>query len=94
MSTMAMPTENVFLDTWAFLALANRRDCNHQIAVYAYDEIRKGAYSMVTSDYVLDETITALFKKGNFEGAIKFINALFMENKGEVASWQQWIAAS
>ncbi len=36
---------------------------------------------MVTSDYVLDETITALFKKGNFEGAMKFINALFIDIK-------------
>lgn len=30
---------------------------------------------MVTSDYVLDEVITSLFKKVNFDGALKFVEA-------------------
>jgi len=34
---------------------------------------------MVTTDYVLDEVITSLFKKVNFDGAQRFIEALFLD---------------
>ncbi len=35
-----MPTDrSIFLDSWAFLALANRRDNHHQAAIRGYREI-------------------------------------------------------
>ena len=70
----------IFVDSWAFLALANRGDCHHQLAVCSLEEIKANAYSMVTSDYILDEVIaSSLFKKVNFDGAQKFVEALLLD---------------
>ena len=35
--------------------------------------MRKRDYSLVVSDYVLDETITALLKSVKFEDAVRFV---------------------
>jgi len=84
MNMTAIPTKKaIFIDSWAFLALANRRDNNHLLAIGSYDEIREIGCRMVTSDYVLDEVITSLFKKVNYDGALKFIEALFQDIKEE-----------
>lgn len=70
---------NIFLDSWAFLALANRRDAHHKAAVKFYEEIRIDGYMIVTSDYILDEVITSLFKTVSFQGAQKFVEALLID---------------
>jgi predicted nucleic acid-binding protein len=67
------------MDSWAFLALANRGDGHHRLAVCSLEEIKAESYSMVTSDYILDEVITSLFKKVNFDGAQKFVEALLLD---------------
>ena len=69
--------ESVFMDTWAWLALANRRDTNHEFAKACYAKLTKSGYKLITSDYVLDELITALFKNVAFNTALKFIESLF-----------------
>ena len=74
---------SIFIDSWAFLALANRKDSYHQRAVCGYEEIKEEDDRMVTSDYVLDEVITSLFKKVNFDGALKFVEAIFLDIKKE-----------
>jgi predicted nucleic acid-binding protein len=43
----------VFVDTWAWLALANRKDAHHEDAKKCYEEIKMMGYRVVTSDYVL-----------------------------------------
>lgn len=74
----------VFVDTWAWLALANRNDSNHKRAVKEYEEIRKEGYKLVTSDYVLDEVITALFRNVVFATAVQFIEALHSMIKNDL----------
>lgn len=72
-----MPMNNaIFADTWALLALANRRDRFHSVASICYESIVERSFSLVISDYVLDETITALFKEVRFDEAAKFVQAL------------------
>jgi predicted nucleic acid-binding protein len=66
----------IFVDTWALLALANRRDSFHSTASICYESIVERSFSLVITDYVLDETITALFKEVRFDEATKFIQAL------------------
>lgn len=66
----------VFVDTWAWLALANRKDSNHKRAVKQYKEIRGEGSKLVSSDYVLDEVITALLRNVAFATAVRFIEAL------------------
>ena len=68
-----MPTERlIFVDSWAWLALANKKDRYHRVAVKGYNEIKENGSIMVTSDYVLDEVITSLFNKVDFDGALRF----------------------
>lgn len=50
----------VFVDTWAWRALADRADPGHRVAgEIALELARTGAY-LATTDYVLDETLTGL----------------------------------
>ena len=67
----------VFIDTWAWLALANRKDTYHESARKGYAEIKAKGCRLVTSDYVLDETITALFRSVLYSSAVKFIESLW-----------------
>jgi predicted nucleic acid-binding protein len=74
---------SIFVDSWAWLALANKRDSWHQVAARGYEQIKADGWFLVTSDYVLDEVITSLFKSVNFDGALKFIEALISDAKTE-----------
>ena len=67
----------IFVDAWAWLALSNRKDMHHEITKKGYGEMKTDGYRMVTSDYVLDEVITALFKNVVFSNAMEFIESLF-----------------
>ena len=49
-----------FYDTWAFAALANSADPAHEIAVDIDRNLDASGYVAVTSDYILDETLTLL----------------------------------
>jgi predicted nucleic acid-binding protein len=47
--------------------------------------MKKRDYSLVISDYVLDETITALFKSAKFGDAVRFIQSLInATNSGQI----------
>lgn len=49
-----------FVDTWAYLALANRRDAGHEIALEVDRFLTEEGWTAVTSEWVLDETVTQL----------------------------------
>jgi predicted nucleic acid-binding protein len=72
-----MAFERVFVDTWGWLVLANSRDP----AFAAVSEIRASAAgepgAWVTTDYVLDETMTRLFTATPFAQARRFTEGLF-----------------
>lgn len=74
--------KRIFVDTWAWLALSNRKDAHHEIAKKEYEEIKAAGYRIVTSDYVLDEVITALFRNVVFGRAVQFVESLFAAIKG------------
>jgi len=73
---------HIFVDTWAWLALSNRKDAHHELAKKGYREIKTAGYRIVTSDYVLDEVITALFANVAFSSAVHFVESLFDAIKG------------
>lgn len=79
----------VFVDAWAWLALSNRKDMHHELAKKWYGEIKAAGYRMVTSDYVLDEVITTLFKNVAFSGAIEFIESLFAAIKDKQIKFER-----
>lgn len=52
----------LFVDTWGWLALRDKGDRRHREAVTVFEEAL-AAGSIVTTDYVLDETLTLLFRR-------------------------------
>jgi predicted nucleic acid-binding protein len=72
-----MAVERVFVDTWAWLVLANDRDP----AFASVSRLRAGAAGQagawVTTDYVLDETMTRLFALAPFPQARRFTEGIF-----------------
>jgi hypothetical protein len=50
----------VFYDTWAYRALANRRDPDHDRARVLHDRLPREGAVPLTTNYVLDETLTGI----------------------------------
>jgi len=67
----------VFIDTWGWLALGHRRDALHQEVKAFYQALQKEDSLCYTTGYVLDETITLLFRREVFEEAIRFMEGIF-----------------
>src|SRR5437660_417046 len=63
-----------FFDTWAWLALANRRDSHHDQAATADRELEEAAFVAVTSDYILDEALTGLHVAAGPRVALAFLD--------------------
>jgi len=64
----------VFVDTWGWLAMANRAEKEHQkIAEY----VKNFTGTLYTTDYVLSETVTMLFKREYFEKGRDFVEKIF-----------------
>ena len=63
----------VFIDTWGWLALQDKREPHHQEVKNFYKEFRQRKGTVYTTDYVLDETITLLFRRLPFSTAKEFL---------------------
>jgi len=68
----------VFIDTWGWLALGHRRDVHHREINALYKELRSGGSSIYTTDYVFDEVMTLLFRREEFEEAVRFMEGIFL----------------
>ena len=66
----------IFIDTWAWVALAIPEDQHHTQAAAIYRRLIQSREPMVTSDYVLGETITFLFGRIDAPLAMRFIDAV------------------
>src|SRR5687768_10329774 len=55
--------DSIFIDTWGWLTLRDRREQRHTEVVKYYRECRVQGCNLVPTDYVLDETFTLLFKR-------------------------------
>lgn len=67
----------LFIDTWGWLVLADRRDPAHRKLRRLYQTFSRQKGLCVTSDYVLDEVITLLFRRAPFLPAKTFSEAIF-----------------
>jgi len=76
--------KHIFVDSWAWLALANKKDKYHEVAKEIYNKIKTKEYVMVTSDYVIDEVVTALFRNVTVDKATQFIEAIFEAAKNNL----------
>lgn len=67
----------VFVDTWAWLALAQRRDQHHDAAVAQHAEFVGAGRQYVTTDLVLVEVTTQLYRTTRADLAERYLTALF-----------------
>jgi len=84
-NTFMEASNSIFIDTWAWLALANRRDTYHKPVRENYLKLLEGGNraSPIPSEFPylnaeLDEVITALFMNVAFDSAVKFVESLFI----------------
>ncbi len=90
----------IFVDTSAFLALANEKDNNHIAATQFLEEIKNGKIrikKIITSDYIIDETLTRIrYSVGHKEAvewgkdilASKVIEKIDIEREIFGSAWQ------
>ncbi len=71
-----MASERVFVDTWAWLCLADQATPEHDLVRRSLDPFRRPG-GIITTDYVLDETITRLYSRQPFQLASRFMEKLF-----------------
>lgn len=66
--------EPIFVDTWGWLAFGHARDKYHAEVKDTFLKLSNDNIPIFTSDYVLDELITLIFRREDFDKSIKFIN--------------------
>ena len=66
----------VFVDSWAWVALALKNDQHHNAAKAAHSAFVKSRETYVTTDYVLSETITLLYRSAPAPEAAGVIDAI------------------
>ena len=66
----------VFVDTWAWYALTDPSDVDHELARLANDELLDAGHIFVTTNFVLDETLTLIRYSVSHAAAVKFRRTL------------------
>jgi predicted nucleic acid-binding protein len=66
----------LFVDTWGWLTLYDRRESKHPRVDALYRDFRTQHGQLFTTDYVLDETFTLLFKRLPFSQAERALQIL------------------
>ncbi len=56
-------TAKLFVDTWGWLTLHDKGELQHREVVDFYTSFRSRKTAIYTTDYMLDETFTLLFKR-------------------------------
>jgi hypothetical protein len=62
----------VFVDTWAWVALVDKKDSDHEKAKVANKKLLDQGYSFVTTNFVFSETVTILRYRVSHAAAIKY----------------------
>ena len=71
----------VLIDTWGGLAIGHRRDPRHQEIKAFYQHLREEDARLYTTDYVLDEVTTLLFRRESFAEAVGFMEGVFQASQ-------------
>ena len=63
----------IFVDTGAWIAIYKRNDLHHREAMAIYNSLRDEETQLLTTDYVIDETVTRLRYDTNHSVAVAFL---------------------
>jgi len=66
----------LFIDTWGWVVIHNRRESRHSEVHSYYRKWRLNGGSICTTDYVLDETYTLIFRRLPFTKAVESLKLL------------------
>ena len=64
----------IFVDTGAWIALSDRRDQHHSDAVAIYTRLKQQKERLLTTDYLVDETVTRLRYDLSHSVAVQFLD--------------------
>jgi predicted nucleic acid-binding protein len=73
---VTISAERVFIDTGAFIALAEHRDPEHERARAAWESMTRSRARLHTSVLVLAETFTFIDRRGSREAALRWRESL------------------
>lgn len=68
--------KTIFVDTWGWINIFNRKETYHHEVGQIYQNVRQTHGTIVTTDYILDEVYTLLFKRVPFDEARKAVNII------------------
>ncbi|MCB9008121.1 MAG: PIN domain-containing protein [Ardenticatenaceae bacterium] len=92
---------NLFVDSSGWIALFGDRDKFHPQAVAAYRGLTNQRLNLLTTDYVLDETLTHLLYRcgrkvalqfGHWAFATSYLEIQFVDNEVWQAAWEMFQA--
>lgn len=63
----------IFVDTGAWIAISNPRDQHHREAMAIYNDLRHREIQLLTTDYIIDETVTRLRYDESHHMAVLFL---------------------
>jgi len=73
---LSTTSRRVFGDTSFFFALVAKQDPAHQPAVVAYEKLLRARGRVVTSDYIIDETLTLTKARIDVEKSIALLDRI------------------
>jgi len=71
----------IFVDTGAWIALSDRKDQHHGDAVAIYTRLKQQKERLLTTEYLVDETVTRIRYDLSHSAAVKFLD--FIERAEE-----------
>ena len=74
----------IFIDTGAWIALSDRKDQYHRDAIVIYTRLKQKKELLLTTDYIIDETVTRLRYDIGYSTTIKFLDLIERTKKTDV----------
>jgi len=66
----------ICIDTWGWINIFNRKEPHHHDVIQIYQNVRNTRGIIFTTDYILDEVYTLLFKRVPFDVAQKAVEVI------------------
>ena len=79
--------ERVFVDTWAWYSLTDRKDSDHEIAKRANLDLLDRGCTFVTTNYVFSESVTLIRYKLRHDIAMDFWDKILALTESGLLDW-------
>lgn len=73
----------LFIDTWGWVVLKDPKEPQHSETTSLFEEFRTHPGGIITSDYVLNETFTLVFRRRPFDEAWRFAEGVVAAASGK-----------